>query len=138
MTDYAAQIADDGDPLRSILRAVRDWNGPPPTVALGRPVVTTHSYDAASRMVRSETVWWTTEDMEMVAALAAFEAGLCPGCGDPIAETTDPKNEERYDVLDWVLCHKCVARELAARKHANHPHPEALLHTVGLKKPTTA
>lgn len=128
--DYAAQIADDKDPLRQILRAARAW-GVSPSVFMGAPVVTTYQHDAANRMVRAETQQWTAADMEMAAALQAYEAQDCPGCGGQLSETTAAENETRYRTKVSALCHRCVSREVAA-KRVEHPHPDALLYTTEL------
>lgn len=133
MTDYAAQVADNDDPLRSILRAARAWHVAP-SVFMGGTVVTTYQHDAAGHAVRAETVQWTPEDMLMAAALEAYEAQCCPGCGGHLEETTSADNETRYRTEVSALCHRCVSREVAA-KRVEHPHPDALLYTTELRDP---
>jgi superfamily II helicase len=104
----------------------------PWSVFCGRKQVTTHALDGGGRVVRSETELWTVEDREMALALAAYEADLCSGCRQPLAETTNPDNEDRYKTGRALLCHRCVATEIAGKAYENHDHPGALLIPVEL------
>jgi len=124
-------VADDPT-LRALLRAARAW-GVSPSTFLGAKRVTSHFYAEGNRLVRSETEsQWTRDDREAALALLAWEADLCPGCGQPLTETTDPANEERYVARPPLLCHRCVATESAAKKWENHAHPGALLIPIEL------
>lgn len=69
----------------------------------------------------------------MAYALLTYEARLCSGCGDDTAETTKPENEENYEPEPPLLCHKCVARELAAKQFESHSHAGALLMRIRRK-----
>jgi hypothetical protein len=123
-----------GDPaLRATVQAaVRA--GVPLSIFLGRPQITTYTHDPAGKVVRAETVLWTQDDRDAVYGLMAYEADLCPGCNQPLTETTSPENEERYVARPPLLCHRCVATESAAKKWENHAHPGALLIPIELEK----
>ena len=97
---------------------------------LERKQATTYFHNAAGRVVRSEEEW-TQRDVEMILALEDYEAGLCQGCGGDLAETTKPENQGRYVGRIAAVCHRCVARDVAADN--NHPHPNALTYSVELK-----
>lgn len=56
---------------------------------------------------------------------------LCGGCGDSLAETTDPANSQAYVAEVPVRCHKCTARYEQAAHYADQPRdPRALLFPV--------
>jgi hypothetical protein len=135
VTDYAARLADPSDPLLPILRAAKAW-GRSPSVFMGGPVVTTHQH-LNGQQVRSETVEWTPDDLAMALALEAYEAGLCPGCADPLSETTDPKHNPgepaEYEELETVLCRKCVVRQKVAKRYEEDEYSSAILSVVGVK-----
>ena len=93
-------------------------------------VTTVHEYDDAGRMVRSVTTSeaeWDDDARDAAVALAAYEADLCPGCRQPLAETTDPAREDRYTAGLAVRCHRCTATERAGEKYQDSPQPGALL-----------
>jgi hypothetical protein len=130
---FAARVADDAS-LRAVLRAARSC-GVSLSTFLGAKRVTTHFYGDGGRLVRSETESeWTRDDREAALALMAWEADLCPGCNQPLSETTSPENEERYVARPPLLCHRCVATESAAKKWENHAHPGALLIPIELNE----
>lgn len=105
-------MADDADPLRTLLRAARSWRVAP-TVFLGqRRIVTTYEYDAAGRVVRSTTNDWTVEDSNLVWALDQYEAGLCPGGDHHLDETAKLERADAYRPNDPILCHYCKAKAL--------------------------
>lgn len=59
---------------------------------------------------------WTEHDRSLAVALTWHEAMLCPGCGQPVEESTsaeaDPLNRGgawHYDVPDPHRCHACTA-----------------------------
>ncbi len=76
---------------------------------------------------------WTDEDRDLALALADYEADLCPGCRHPLSETTKPENEDRYKAGRALLCHRCVATEIAGKRYERHPHAGALLIPVELE-----
>lgn len=50
----------------------------------GRVISTTYEYDNAGRVIASyASPAWTSEDHDLMIALAEYEATLCPGCGHP-------------------------------------------------------
>ena len=113
--DWAARLADDADPLRTLLRAARSWRVAP-TVFLGqRKTVTTYEYDHAGRVVRSTTNDWTVEDTNLVWALDQYEAGLCPGGDHHLDVTAKPEHEDAYRPKEKIRCHYCTARAVAAK-----------------------
>lgn len=97
--------------LRAAVQTARSW-GVPLSVFLGEPtpVVTLHQYDAGGLLLRSETTGpiWTDADRAAAMALAAYEADLCPGCGHPLRETTDPAAEEALYAELAARCHRCT------------------------------
>jgi hypothetical protein len=96
----AERIADNGDPLRFLLRAARSWRVPP-TVFLGERTV-----DASG---------WTRVDTSYALALEDYEAGLCPGGNHPLAETSKPEHEDAYRPDPPIRCHYCVAQAVTAK-----------------------
>lgn len=97
-----------------------------------------HEYDLAGRLVRSVVtveVEWDDEAREWALALAAYEADLCPGCRQPLAETTLAENEERYVALPAIRCHRCTASSQAMDRDAEKPHASALLVPIELREP---
>jgi len=60
-----------------------------------------------------------------------YEDTLCQGCGDNLAETTDPANSAAYVAEVPVRCHKCTARYEQAAQYADQPRdPRALMFPV--------
>lgn len=59
------------------------------------------------------------KDRAVALALSEYEAGLCPGCGEPVAECYDA--DSAYDVPDPIRCHSCTALGI---KQANYGDPE--------------
>jgi hypothetical protein len=127
-----ARVSSDPG-FRRLVQTARAW-GVPPTIFLGRKRVTTYYHDGALRQVRAEAdAEWTDEDRDLALALAAYEADLCPGCHQPLSETTNPENEDRYKTGRALLCHRCVATEIAGKAYEGHDHPGALLIPVELR-----
>ncbi len=126
-----------GDPeLRAELEAARAWGvswrrwcGWEPTRT------TTYEYDPDGRLVRAVTTTeaeWDDEQRAAAYALRDYEAGLCPGCGGVLAETTRPENEFRYKELETARCHRCVGTEVVQASYEGDPHLSALLFHIGL------
>jgi hypothetical protein len=69
----AERLADPADPLRVLLQAARSWRVPPTVFLRQRTVNSTD---------------WTDQDTSYALALEDYEAGLCPGCNHPLAETS--------------------------------------------------
>lgn len=89
--------------------------------------VTTYEYDDTGRLVRSVTVRepeWTERDLAEATALLALEAETCPGCGQPISESTHPDAEDGYEVDLPIRCHACT--ELDRARAIDRPNPSAL------------
>ena len=54
---------------------------------------------------------WTQDDRGYALAWQSIEDGKCPcGCGHPVAESTDPANENAYDGHS-IRCFAGKARE---------------------------
>ena len=50
----------------------------------GRVISTTYEYDEQGRIARSyASPAWTSEDHDLMVALAEYESTLCRGCGHP-------------------------------------------------------
>jgi hypothetical protein len=82
----------------------------------------------------------------MALALEQYEASLCPGCHELAAETTNIRHDANYDgedaapygELSRVICHRCLARQVAAEGHEESKYEGAALYTIGVKPPEQA
>lgn len=123
--------------LLAELRVARSWGVPPSRLRGWEPAeVTTYVRDGAGRLTSARTVRepaWSPADLEAALALAVYEAGLCPGCQHPLAETAAPENEMRYREADTVRCHRCTAIEQVAKRYEDSPAPAAILLDVRLR-----
>jgi hypothetical protein len=123
--------ADSG--LRAAVEAARGW-GVPLSRFMGREPATVHHYDVSGRCVRSvREPEWTAADRDAAIALLAYEADLCPGCRQPLAETTLAENEERYVASVAARCHRCTAVAIVQEQVEDRPHASALLIGVELR-----
>jgi hypothetical protein len=123
--------ADPG--LRELLRAARSW-GVPPSRMLGRRTAgLVIERDEAGRQVRHMIPPWPLADVALALALEQFDAETCSGCGHPLSETTDPRNEGRYRTDLPVRCHACTALAYGAEPYQQNPHPHALRFGVRLR-----
>ena len=93
-----------------LLRAARAWRVAP-TVFLGHRTVATAE--------------WTPADTELALELEDYEAGLCPGCNQPLAETTQPDRVDAYRPDLPIRCHYCTAQAVVSS--VDHARPEGLL-----------
>jgi hypothetical protein len=50
---------------------------------------------------------WTDDDRAWALALLEVEAEVCRGCGQPLAESTDPALEEAW-TAEVIRCHACA------------------------------
>jgi hypothetical protein len=57
---------------------------------------------------------WTDQDTSYALALEDYEAGLCPGCNHPLAETSQPDHADAYRPEKPIRCHYCTAQALVA------------------------
>lgn len=69
--------------------------------------------------------------MDRAKALAwqLEQALICPGCGHPLDETTDPEAEGAYSA-DKVRCHACHAKGMRAETTGEHDDRHGLLYPV--------
>lgn len=70
-------------------------------------------YDDDGRLVEAVTTHdaeWTDDDLDQALAWADYKAGLCEGCGFPIAETINAPHGT-FVVTEGVTCDACQARE---------------------------
>jgi hypothetical protein len=114
---------DVADPAhRAVITTARAW-GVPVSIFLGR--------------VRVEGVPdWLEEDRRAALDLAEWEAGLCPGCHHPLAETTLRENDEQYVATLAARCHRCTATEQFTKTLEDRLYPSALLVSVRLREKT--
>jgi len=127
----------DSPELRFTLQTARAW-GVSPSVFMGREIRTTITYEYDVTGVRSIAVatqepLWTEEDRAMAMELQDYEAGLCPGCGTPLAETTKAEHEFAYVAKDPIRCHRCTASQRAMTAHEDKPQASALSIPVVLR-----
>jgi hypothetical protein len=102
----------------------RRWNGWEPRR------VTTYAYDEQDRVTAAVTTVeaeWDDEARGFALALSEYEAGLCPACNHPLAETSSAQHEDRYVPGPAIRCHRCTAAEQASKAYQNSPSPGALL-----------
>lgn len=131
---------DANDPLeRAVLETARSW-GVSPSRFMGEPKVskTVYTYDLSGRMVAAETTEapeWTQDDVNGAFSLQQYEAGLCPTCKHPMAETADPAHEFAYHAELPIRCHRCTAQERASEAYqkANNPNPRSVFIPISLR-----
>ena len=71
---------------------------------------------------------WTDAERSWAIALMQVEADSCPGCGEPLSETTQPDAEDGYTVDAPTRCHACT--ELERARAVDRQHPSALFFEV--------
>lgn len=125
------------DPVtRAEIMAARAWGVSWSRFSGQEPIsVTTYHYDDAGHLIGAATVRepeWTDQDREAAIALQEYEAGLCPGCQEPMSETTDPANEGRYRTDLPIRCHRCTMAEIARDVHQDKPQASALFVPIRL------
>ena len=129
--EWLARVAEDPG-LRQTLQAARAW-GVSPSRFLGREPAVRHIV-ANGLVVRSEPEpEWTDDDRDAALALQAWEADLCPGCRQPLAETTLPEREDLYVPGPAIRCHRCTASERGAERYKDSPQRSALMIPVDLR-----
>lgn len=74
-------------------------------------------------MITTRDPEWSLEDRALVDAVQAYEADLCPGCGQPLSESLHGHGGEhrRYRV-GYSVCMACQARSRA--QHQQHQRDE--------------
>jgi hypothetical protein len=120
---YAARVADDGDPLRRYIQAAVRCHIPP-TIFMRKRTV--------------ESPWWTDDDTALVMALEDYERGLCPGCRNPLAETTRLEHSDAYRPEPPVRCHYCTAEAHISEANAEKEHTAGLLFPITLAEDVVA
>lgn len=88
---------------------------------MGARHVTNYEYDKLSGrlMYTVETPEWTEEDRELAFALEEWEAGLCPGCQQPLSETSKPEHKDAYVPTAPIRCHYCTVQAQHAETMEN-------------------
>jgi hypothetical protein len=82
---------------------------------LGWEPAQTFIYNQAGQVVRVELEpEWDDDNRQMVLALQAHEAGLCPGCNHPLEETTKPEYKDAYRPETPIRCHYCTTQALVS------------------------
>jgi hypothetical protein len=132
-------VADDPQ-LRALVEASRAWGISPKRMLGWEPKQTTiHEYDLTGNLARSTTTTepeWDQEQRDLVFAFLAWEADLCPGCKQPMVETTKAENEGRYVPGPAIRCHRCTASEQASKPYEGSPSPQALFIPIQLREQT--
>jgi hypothetical protein len=84
-----------------------------------RKSVTVYEYDDGLlvRSVTTHDAEWAGEDLGYAKAHRRNEVGKCPGCGLPLAETTNPDNEGSYEAPPPTRCHACTPLDHPQRGH---------------------
>jgi hypothetical protein len=124
--------------LRRVVEVARAW-GVSPRRFLGWEPTRTIRYEqglgSGAAVITTEPEW-SDDDRDLAAGLLDYEAGLCPGCRHPLAETTMPEREFAYVAEPAVRCHRCTASAQASEVYAESPTASALLIPVELRLPT--
>jgi hypothetical protein len=68
---------------------------------------------------------WREMDLLLIEALHEYEAGICKGCGQPLAQTTSEKTHPLDFGLGSVICAGC---ELLKSDAAKDPAPGELIY----------
>lgn len=134
------RVRDDAG-LRAVLKAARTWGISPRRFLGWEPIVTHgHVYDCGRlvRTVVTTEVEWDEENRNLAMALAMYEADLCPGCSQPMSETTKRENEGLYVAERAIRCHWCTASHMASEMYAESPQPRALFVPVTLRSAENA
>lgn len=120
--------------LRAVLRTARDW-GVSPRRFQGNEPTRRLIRDSRQQVVRVESEpEWDDDDRALALALTVYEADLCPGCQQPLSETTKLENQFKYQAQPAVRCHYCTASAIGAEQYQESPQPGALLIPVELKQ----
>lgn len=61
---------------------------------------------------------WTEEDQAWAIALLQLEADTCPGCGQPLSQSTLPAAEGEYEVPAPTRCHCCTTLHVHQERYA--------------------
>lgn len=78
---------------------------------------------------------WSEHDYSTALALTLYEAGLCSGCGHPVAESqakaadpNDPDGDYHYEAPVPSRCHACTAVAARAAEYSGDEvkHAQAL------------
>lgn len=94
--------------------------------------VVEHDYEDG-RLARSVTTRespWTDRDVDLAIAYEQVLADLCPGCRNPLSETTARKNKEPVHSYkaNFVRCQACDEKAREQDEHSKKgavPRPEA-------------
>ena len=120
--------ADPG--LRAAVAAARAWGVSPRRFLGWEPItVNTPIYGITGTVAHTRVETepeWDDEGRDLVLAFLDWESQLCPGCRQPLAETTDPANEGRYVPRPAIRCHRCTASSQASDAYKDAPHVHAL------------
>ena len=121
----------DDPALRAVVKAARAW-GISPSRFLGAKHVTTHKYLNGELVRSEETPEWTVEDRELAFALMEYEAGLCPGCNQPLDETSQADHQDAYRPEEPIRCHYCTAQALVNESAQDQERAAGLMYPLKL------
>jgi hypothetical protein len=126
---------DVDDPRhRAVLQAARSW-GVSPSMFLGEPRSLRTINTDGTTTTTTVAPEWTEADRDAAMALVEWEAGLCPSCAHPLAETAAAENEYAYEAAGPpIRCHRCTAADVAMKPHEDKPATHALFIPMRLKE----
>lgn len=75
---------------------------------------------------------WEPSDQVAAMSLQLHEDGLCPGCGESLHETTDPRLKGKWVAPNPTRCEGCSAIARKKKQYESNEQAEALLFGVGL------
>lgn len=99
--------------------------------------VTLYEYNEQGLVTSSQThreAEWDDQERALAAALLAYEADRCPGCGGYMHDTIDPETEGRWHVPEPTRCHRCTAIAVKQEGYKETPNPQALLWSASIQK----
>ena len=79
---------------------------------------------------------WSATDRLLAVALTIYEASICPGCGQPLRESTDAELEDQWVTDLPHRCHACTAIARRAKEYDDQDFPQAYRYVVGLRART--
>lgn len=124
--------------LRAVLKAARTWGVSPRRFMGWEPQVTYgHVYESGTgklmRTVVTTEPEWDDETRSLAMAFAMYEADLCPGCNQPMSETTKAEHDGAYVAGQAVRCHFCTVNHMASDMYSDAPQSQALFIPVHLR-----
>lgn len=127
--DLIVQRVRDDAGLRAVLKTARTWGISPRRFMGWEPRQTfaqVYENDRLVRAVVTTEIEWDDDSRNLAMAFAVYESDLCPGCSQPMSETTLAENEGAFIPGPAIRCHWCTVSNMASEMYAEAPHAQAL------------